>query len=173
MEPYYGEIRVFAFDFVPEGWLACDGAILQINQFTALYSLLGTKFGGDGKKTFAVPDLRGRTVVGANLYDIPNSTYNRGTSFGSENVSVNISQMPAHNHLFNVKSGKGNALEPSNVLAAPAGIEAYNNVGGGQLKPLNASSVGVFGTGLPHPNMQPGLTVNFCIAVSGNYPPMD
>lgn len=175
---YLGEIRAFPYAKIPEGWLACNGAILQIQKYAALNSLLGTTYGGDGKTTFALPDLRGRTGVGQG----PNkqgTVYKQGQAGGLESVVLTQAQMPTHTHnvMGIAAAGTASAIPgnyisscgaspkvttPQNLYAAPA------NAAG--MVPLNPGSVVADGGGAGHENMQPFLVLNLCIAYQGVYP---
>lgn len=178
MDPILGEIRLFGFNFAPRGWALCQGQIMSIAQNTALYSLLGTQFGGDGQTTFALPDLRSRVPLGqgqgAGL-----SNYTVGEMAGTENVTLLSSQMPSHNHMLmgSTDAATANTITKS-VLATPSGttegsetpvsVNAYavaNN-----LTPADPNAISAAGGNQGHPNMQPFLCLNYCIAVEGIYP---
>lgn len=175
---YLGEIRAFPYAKIPEGWLACNGAILQIQQYAALNSLLGTTYGGDGKTTFALPDLRGRTGVGRGT-NKQGTSYGTGQAGGLETVALTQTQIPAHTHnVMGIAAQgaanvvKGNYISscgtsttvptPQNLYAVPP------NVAG--MVPLNPGSVVADGGGAGHENMQPFLVLNLCIAYQGVYP---
>jgi microcystin-dependent protein len=166
-EPFIGQIQAFGFNFAPRGWATCDGQIISIAQNTALFSLLGTTYGGNGQTTFALPDLRGRVSLhqgsGPGL-----SSYVMGQSSGTENVTLISTQMPAHNHLVTANGTAGSKLEdvPSGNFLGPA--EAYSTTTTGAT--LNPQSLGIAGGNQPHPNMQPYLTINWCIALQGIFP---
>jgi microcystin-dependent protein len=161
MEPFLGEIRLFANTFAPKGWALCNGQLLQISTNQALYSLLGTTYGGDGKTTFALPDLRGRAPVH------PSSSIPRGKSGGEAAHSLTLSEMPAHSHAISGSSEAANEVSPDGKvwgtyanlysMAAPTVV-------------MNEASIEKTGAGAAHPNMQPYLAVNFCIATTGLYP---
>ena len=179
MDSFIGEIRVCAFPFAPDGWALCDGSVLQISQNAALYSLLGTKFGGDGSKTFGLPDLRGRTMLGQW------GGYNIGTKGGTESVTLTSENMPQHNHLLCVSNTPANApnvgASTNRVLAAsniynppPPGPSAppkklYANADNSNA--LQSSACTPVGGGGAHNNMQTSLVINFMIATKGLYPP--
>lgn len=171
---YLGEIRLFPINYAPEGWHVCDGTIMQIQGNQALYSLIGKTYGGDGKTTFALPDLRGRVPVDASITNPTN--YSIGMNGGAETVALTVQQMPAHNHEFQVYNGPDSAPEPNDILAIPANtisgaqINTYNT-SNATTQTLNAASIENAGTSQGHNNMQPFLTLNFCIAVQGIYPP--
>lgn len=166
MEPFMGELRLFGFNFAPQGWAMCQGQSLPIAQYTALFSLLGTTYGGDGQTTFNLPDLRGRTPIGfgqgAGL-----SAYSQGEVGGQEQVTLLAAQLPAHNHTVaasSITTGKN----PSNAIPAvtPDGA-SYGTTGDLSMSP---TMVGGGGGGQPHENRQPYLALNWCIALQGVYP---
>lgn len=175
---YLGEIRAFPYVIIPEGWLACNGAILQIQQYAALNSLLGTTYGGDGRTTFALPDLRGRTGVGRGTNKQGTTSYKMGQAGGLESVALTQTQIPAHTHnvmgiaaqgaVSGIKAnyisscGATGTMTPQNLYAAPA------NAAG--MVPLNPGSILADGGGAGHENMQPFLVLNLCIAYQGVYP---
>ena len=170
MEYYIGTISIFPYNFIPKDWHACDGTVLQINQYQALYSLLGPQFGGDGKTTFALPDLRGRALVGTGISPVSQATYTVGTKGGAETVALTNAQLPMHTHNFNVNTSAGTSAEPNDVLAKPTNIKAYAastnpvTINSGSILPL------VGPTPAPHTNLQPFLTLSFCIYMTGIYP---
>ena len=179
MDPFVAEIRIFPFNFAPKGWAFCDGQLLPISQFTALFSLLGTTYGGDGKSTFGLPDLQGRTPIfdgqlaGGNLYVL-------GEMGGSEVVTVLTTEMAAHNHTVNASTAAGSTSDPSgNMLAEGQWNDGQGGSGGVQYYTATTSTtttmgffqVGLTGGSIPHNNMMPYLTLNFCIAMQGVYPP--
>ena len=177
MDPYLGEIRMVGFNYAPQGWAFCDGSTLPIAQYTALYSLLGTAYGGNGTTTFGLPDLRGRVPIdqgnGPGL-----SSYVMGQRAGSESVTLTIPQMPAHNHAFNADASLGLTANPSNANLAQVVIPTQDEPGssfstGTPANPavLSNGSISVQGGGQPHSNLQPFLVVNFIIALQGIYPP--
>lgn len=168
-ESFLGEIRIFAFNFPPKGWATCDGQILSIAQNTALFSLLGTFYGGNGVNTFALPDLRGRTPVhmgqGPGL-----SPYVLGEKGGAESVTLLQSELPSHTHPAAGNSGPGNSLVPTGcVWAADAGGSAQYATTEPDVT-LSGYAVGVTGGNQPHENRPPFLTLNLCIATIGIFP---
>lgn len=169
--PFVAEIRMFGFNFAPQGWATCDGQLLPISQNTALFSLLGTTYGGDGKSTFALPDLQGSVPMqpgqgqGLSLRDL-------GEMSGSDNVTLLTSEMPFHNHnlMATVETGVGGSFTQNTVLAGSAGGKLYQTTTNANLAPMNFQAVSVQGSSFPHNNMQPYLTVLFCIAMQGIFP---
>lgn len=161
-EPFLGEIRPFAFGFTPKGWASCDGQLLPIAQNMALFSLLGTMYGGDGRTTFALPDLRGR----AGMH--PSSVHTQGERAGQENVTLTTAQIPPHSHTANCSNVVGTQTSPAGKFWAQDfdGNVVFSSTGGATMA---AAAVGNTG-GQPHSNMQPYLVVNYCIAVQGIFP---
>ena len=162
MDPFVGEIRLFAIGFTPSGWTACEGQLLPVQSNVALFSLLGTQFGGDGRVNFGLPDLRGRTPLASN-----GTTYKQGVPGGEATHALTIGEMPAHNHA--VVGSLSAVVENSpvgNTWGSFAGaFNPTSNV------TMNPAAIGIAGAGVPHANMQPYLALNFCIATSGIYPP--
>ena len=176
-EPFIGEIRMVGFNFAPVGWELCAGQTLAISQYTALFSLLGTNYGGNGQTTFNLPDLRGRVAI--NQGQGPGlSNYALGQSGGAEFVSLLTSQLPSHNHTVSVSNQPGLQSDPtSNILAVvnepttrpPSPYPAYSaaSAATGTMAP---AAIGNTGGGQGHNNIQPFLTVNFIIATQGIFP---
>jgi microcystin-dependent protein len=160
-EPFLSEIRIFSFSFAPRGWALCGGQLLPINQNQALFSLLGTTYGGDGRVNFALPDLRGRVPVHEG------TGHTLGQRAGAESHTLNLNETPAHTHLVRASSNSGNTPVPTNNFLAAA-----NNVYRPADNPTALSSGTVLNVGgsQAHPNMQPFLTLNFCIALQGIFP---
>jgi microcystin-dependent protein len=170
VDPYVGEIRIFAFNFAPRGWATCDGQLLPISQNTALFSLLGTMYGGDGKSTFALPDLAGATVMAAGT-GTDGTEYFQGQAEGSATVTLIQSELPAHNHSFSVSTRNASEKNPGNqALAVGQGIGMYgaNNLA---TTTMAAEALSVSGGSVPHNNMQPSLVFVYCIALQGIFPP--
>ncbi len=174
MDPFIGEIRIFPWGWPPRGWMQCNGAILQIQQYSALYSLVGTKFGGDGQKTFGIPDLRGRTPAG-----FGGDTTFIGRQEGVETVTLTVTTMPAHGHVAYAATGAGTKAAPlANIPATPGdGGKGYGTIpiyrdetASGNKQTLAGDTVIETGSDQPHSNMQPSLVLNYCIASSGLYP---
>jgi microcystin-dependent protein len=167
-DPFVAEIRIFPFNFAPTGWAFCDGQLLPISQNTALFSLLGTTYGGDGKSTFALPDLRDRAPMhwgqgpGLSLHDL-------GESGGSEAVTLIASELPAHSHALSGSSSAADTNNPVGALPATVSGALYGTPQ--NLVAFAPESLALAGGSQPHNNMQPYLTLNFCIAMQGVFPP--
>jgi microcystin-dependent protein len=160
-EPFLSELRLMSFVFAPKGWALCNGQLMPINQNQALFSLLGTTFGGDGRVNFALPDLRGRTPIGVG------SGHTLGEKGGEQAHTLTQSEMPTHVHTLNANSGNsGTNIPGGNVLASAANM--YGAVA--DLTTLVPSTVGNAGGSQAHLNMQPFLTLSFCIALQGIFP---
>ncbi len=163
-EPFLAEVKIFGFNFPPRGWAQCDGQILPINQNQSLYSLLGTTYGGDGRTSFALPDLRGRTPAHPGAEGVT-----LGRRAGEESPALTIAQIPSHDHALQGSSDIANTPVPTgNVLASSAPAEIYH--GDQNRQAMNAGTIANTGLGQGHNNMQPYLTVNFCIAIQGLFP---
>lgn len=166
-EPFLAEIKIFGFNFPPRGWALCDGQILPINQNQSLFSLLGTTYGGDGRTTFALPDLRGRVPVHVGSNNAGGNV-TLGQSAGEEAVVLSAGALPAHSHGLRATAAAADSGDPSgNVLA---GSEADLYALPGTLVEMAPQAVTEAG-GQPHNNMQPFLTLNFAIALQGLFPP--
>ena len=160
-EPFLSEIKVVSFNFPPKGWALCNGQFLPINQNQALFSLLGTMYGGNGQTTFALPDLRGQTPIHFN-------TNTQGSKGGQQAHTISISEMPLHTHVLQASNTAGNVANPSgSTLAQASNVYSANQ---GNLVALNPASVTNVGGSQAHQNMQPFLTLNFCIALIGIFP---
>lgn len=167
-QPFVAEIRIFPFNFAPVGWALCNGQAMRISQNTALFSLLGVNFGGDGRSTFGLPNLQGNVPVNAGQG--PGlSLYNVGQSGGSPTVKLLDTQMPAHNHTLRAQSGSATTTSPVGAVPATTSIPTYAAPGGSAT--LNAGALQNTGGSLPHNNLQPYLVLNFCIALQGVFPP--
>jgi microcystin-dependent protein len=167
-EPFLGEIRIVGFNFAPKGWAFCDGQLLPISQNTALFSLLGTTYGGDGRSTFALPNLQGRAAMHPGRG--PGLTSRRlGEQGGVETVTLTQAQMPRHSHSFQFQDGDADQADPAgNALAITDGLPMYTNPG--NTVNMASSALPNQGGSQPHNNMQPYLTMNFVIALIGLYP---
>ena len=168
-DPFVAEIRIFGFTFAPRGWAFCDGQLLPISQNTALFSLLGTTYGGNGASNFALPNLQGRAGMhpgqgpGLSLHDL-------GETGGSETVTLLESEIPAHTHALSASQSDALERTPGGQLPA-TGIGTSQYATPGSTTPLAAEAVAPTGGSQPHNNMQPYLALNFCIALQGVYPP--
>lgn len=168
-EPFLGMIATFGFNFAPRGWAMCSGQILPIAQNTALFSLLGTTYGGNGQTTFALPDLRSRVPIhfgqGPGL-----SSYDLGQSAGTENVTLTVNQMPAHPHPFQILANEGdaNSKVPLNTFFSGQSANFYNTAQDGTK--MGPQTTAIAGGSQPHTNIQPYLAINFCIALEGIFP---
>ena len=163
-EPFLAEIRIIGFNFAPRGWAFTDGQILPINQNQSLYSLLGTTYGGDGRTTFALPDLRSRTPTHEG------DGFSLGQKSGAETVTLTTSQIAAHTHTVKAQPVAGNQRNPDgHYLANPSNL-AYRDYETATATDLRSGTVTNVGGGQPHNNMQPYLTLGFCIALQGLFP---
>ena len=165
-DPFVAEIRIFPFNFAPRGWAWCDGQLMPLSQNTALFSLLGTTYGGNGKSNFALPDLQGRAPMhpgqgpGLSLHDL-------GETGGSETVTLLESEIPSHSHGIRATDERGDATSPiGNYLGT--GTNMYLGNANTQMAPETLAPAG---GDAPHNNMQPYLTFYFCIALQGVFPP--
>jgi len=162
-QPYVGEVRIFAGNFAPAGWMFCEGQLLPISEDPTLFNLIGTTYGGDGQSTFALPDLRGRLPI------------HQGNGFilaqtgGVESITLTVSQIPSHTHAFLAANTNGNLASPvSNVLANSFNVTPYiNDVTNGN---MNAAAITSVGGSQPHNNFQPYLCVDFIISLYGIFP---
>ena len=171
MDPFVAEIRIFPFNFAPRGWAWCDGQLLPLSQNTALFSLLGTTYGGNGKSNFALPDLQGRAPMhpgqgpGLSLHDL-------GETGGSETVTLLESEIPSHAHSLMAVAAAGNRTTPAgNTIARTTGATPYQTVTNQNLVAMAGESLAPAGGDQPHNNLMPYLTFYFCIALQGVYPP--
>jgi microcystin-dependent protein len=169
-EPFLAEIRMFGFNFAPRGWAFCDGQILPINQNQSLFSLLGTTYGGDGRTTFALPDLRSRVPIHFGQ-DTNGTNHNLGSKGGEENHVLTELETPVHNHSLNPTSADGDSPIPiGNHLAAFNNGYVDDTVDAATLIPLRDDSMTNAGSSQGHNNMQPSLAVRFSIALQGLFP---
>ncbi|MBE9180906.1 phage tail protein [Oculatella sp. LEGE 06141] len=168
-DPFVAEIRMFAGNFAPTGWAFCNGQILPISQNTALFSLLGTTYGGDGKSTFALPNLQQRIPLqpgqGAGL-----SLYDLGQTGGSATVTLTTNEIPVHSHTLQATSAPSNKTDPAGNILASARSESYQPPATPPVT-MNPGAMAIAGASQPHNNLQPYLVVNFIIALQGVYPP--
>ena len=176
MDNYLGEIRLVGFNFAPVGWALCNGQLLSINDNDALYSLLGTTYGGDGQTTFAVPNFPSRVVIGMGQGPGQNN-YVQGQTLGAESVTLTTQQMPVHQHALqgNVKAITGGAgqTSPAGALFSNQGGDAYTGTAGSSVLAADALTnvtVTPAGGSQPHSNLQPTLALRYIIATQGIYP---
>ena len=164
-EPYLAEIRMVSFNFPPRGWAYCDGQILPINQNQSLYSLLGTIYGGDGRTTFGLPDLRGRIPfhVGSGMII--------GQKSGEATHSLTVQEMPAHNHILQSSQDRGSTEDPANSLLAESSVGDIQYSSETPDKIMGSLSVANAGSDQDHNNLPPYLVVSFVIALQGLFPP--
>lgn len=166
-EPFLSEIRMMSFNFAPRGWALVNGQLLPINQNQALFSLLGTTFGGDGRVNFALPNLQGRTPIHFGI------AHSLGERAGEQNHTLNISEVPQHNHMVSAISTANtgtNVVNPSGQFFATSTPATLYDSTGANLTALAANTVANVGGSQAHLNMQPFLTINFCIALQGIFP---
>lgn len=162
-QPYVGEIRMFAGNFAPAGWMFCEGQLLPISENETLFNLIGTTYGGDGQSTFALPDLRGRIPVhqgnGVNLAE----------TGGAEEITLTVQQIAAHSHpMLGTTSLANDASPANNTVAQSNTLDPYQSTAGGS--PMAAQSIGSVGGSQPHTNLQPYLCVDFIISLFGIFP---
>jgi microcystin-dependent protein len=161
-QPYVGEIRMFAGNFAPAGWLFCEGQLLPISENETLFQLIGTTYGGDGESTFALPDLRGRIPI------------HQGNGFilaetgGAEEITLTVNQIPSHTHALLASTSAGGANPSNNVLGTSTAVDVYRESTASQ--PLNPQAMAPVGGSQPHTNFQPYLCVDFIISLFGIFP---
>ena len=171
-EPFVAEIRIFGFNFPPRGWATCDGQLLPISQNTALFSLLGTTYGGNGQTNFALPNLQGRAPVqfgqGPGLSD-----RQLGEQGGAASVTLNSAQIPAHSHVARARQASGGSATPQNTVfgASQARAHSAGYHTGGPAVAMADAAIAPAGSSVPHNNMPPHLGMIFCIALQGIFPP--
>src|SRR5579863_4566170 len=170
MDPFVAEIRIFPFNFAPKGWAFCDGQILPLSQNTALFSLLGTTYGGDGKSNFALPDMQGNAPMqpgqgpGLSLHDL-------GEAGGSDTVTLLESEIPAHNHSLMTFAGQATSQDtgPQFSVSRARGVDAFSTSTNLSITPMADQMIAPAGGDQPHNNLMPYLTLSFCIALQGVY----
>lgn len=169
-DPYVGEIRMFAGNFAPVNWAFCDGQLLPISGNDALFSLIGTTYGGDGQTTFALPDLRGRIPVHQGTY--AGTPFVLGQSGGTEQETLTVNQIPNHTHSIVATSTPASATDPSGNIVAGSGYRPYATPSGSppSLSSLAANTANAAGGSQPHSNMQPYLSISFIISLYGIFP---
>lgn len=174
-DPFYGEIRPFAFNFAPANWAFCAGQLLPVAQNTALFSIIGNRFGGDGRTTFSLPNLQGRSAMGSGV-GLGLTPRNVGDAVGSMSASLTIDAMPSHGHAVTVQNGNGTATSPvgnywaKGVTAGSRPLPAKTYAVQGADGAMAPTLIGVSGTGQAHDNAQPYLVLNLCICLVGEFP---
>lgn len=162
-EPYLGEIRMFAGDYAPENWGLCNGQLLSIADYQALYALLGTTYGGDGIRTFALPDLQGRIPIHQDI------NHSQGTKTGTETSTLTIDNIPPHSHTPHASSSAATQTAPNGQIWATPDAPIYSTTDNPSV-PMNRQAISTQGKNQPHENMMPSLTITFIIALQGLYP---
>jgi microcystin-dependent protein len=160
-EPFVGEIRSFAFGIIPKGWMLCNGALLPVKTNQALFAVIGATYGGDGTTTFALPNLQGRTPIGAN------AQFKLGVAGGEETHVLTVSEMPQHTHTAAGSSITASAVTPAGNVWAKTSPNSYNSSANVTMSPDAISSTG---SSAAHSNMQPYLALSYCIAITGIFP---
>ena len=164
-QPFIGQIALVGFNFAPVGWQFCNGDLLSIAQYDALFQLLGTTYGGDGQGTFGIPDLRGRTPVGTGGAN----NYSQGQPIGTEMVTLTTNQLPSHTHVMAANSAASNSGQPNGMFGNGGALMPYGS-SGGTVSQLAGASVSLVGGAQPHDNRQPYLAVNWIISLFGIFP---
>lgn len=168
-QPYVGEIRIFAGNFAPAGWMFCDGSVLAISEQETLFNLIGTTYGGDGQSTFNLPDLRGRVPIHQGTDAATGTTYQLGEQGGVESVTLTVQQIPQHTHALTATTAIGTQANPGgNLLANSQGPQPYIQESSDAA--LNAQALSAVGGSQPHENRQPFLGINFIISLFGLFP---
>lgn len=166
-EPLLGEIKLFAGNFEPPGWLTCDGRLLAIREHTSLFEILGNSYGGDGRTTFGLPDLRGRVPMGVGAgAGLTNRTL--GQRVGAESVVLDVTQLPAHDHTLRATNSSATQTQPAGNILATASTPQYLNAATSVL--MGSDSIGASGSNAPHTNVQPSTVLRFLIAIAGKNP---
>ncbi len=168
--PYIGEVRTFGFNFAPRSWALCNGQLVPISQNTALFSIIGTFYGGNGTTTFALPNLQGTVPVGIGT-GAGLSNYVIGQTGGEQNHTLAVTEIPAHNHGMTASSQPGEDTSPAGeALASSSGPKLYQTVTNTNLVTLNATTLNTVGSSGPHNNLMPYLAITFCICLRGVFP---
>lgn len=163
-EPFLGELRIMSFSFAPQGWALCNGQLLPINQNQALFSLLGTTFGGDGRLTFALPNLRGRVPV------CEGPSFSLGQTMGESSHTISIAELPTHTHGLQATTAAATTSSPANALLATSRGAPVYGPAAAAVGVMSATAVTQVGGSQPHENRQPFLTLSICIALQGIFP---
>lgn len=162
-QPYVGEIRIFAGNFAPAGWMFCEGQLLPISEYETLFNLIGTTYGGDGQSTFALPDLRGRIPLHQG------NGFTLAESGGAENITLTINQIPAHSHPVLASNDAGNTTQPANgVTGNSSAVQIYRAQAGNAS--MNSQFVSNTGGSQPHDNFQPYICINYILSLFGIFP---
>ncbi|SRR5258708_25215578 len=170
-QPYVGEIRMFAGNFAPAGWMLCQGQVLPISENESLFQLIGTTYGGDGQTTFALPDLQSRVPVHMGTLSGTGTTFQIGAKAGEEQVTLAVNQIPTHTHVASCYPVAGNSASPSGARWASSSDTAINPYAStAPDSSLNTAAIGNNGGSQPHDNMIPFLVINFIISLSGIFP---
>lgn len=167
--PYLGEIKMFSGNYAPRNWLDCDGRLLSVSDHDALFSLLGTTFGGDGRTNFGIPDYRGRIPISQGRGPGMSNNYTMGQRGGIETVALNLDQLPTHKHTLQASVDPADSAEPLGRVPATTPVPFYSE--NDPTTAMYEDCVAKTGGGMPHTNMQPSLGVRFIIAIKGEYPP--
>jgi microcystin-dependent protein len=165
-QPYVGEIRIFAGNFAPAGWMFCAGQLLPISEYETLFNLIGTIYGGDGQSTFALPDLRGRLPI--HMGTSSSGTYSIGQQAGTETVTLTLNQIPSHSHAATAQSGGGGQSSPNNGVWANGNDNRYSS--NTPTASMNAQNIQNTGGSQPHDNLHPYLCVSLIISLFGIFP---
>ncbi|MBP7460915.1 MAG: phage tail protein [Candidatus Delongbacteria bacterium] len=169
MDAFTGEIRPVAFNYAPHNWAICDGSLLSVNDYSDLYTLLGTTYGGNGTTTFALPDLRGRVPMHKGTGQGLTPRF-QGQAFGTETVTLTTSNLPQHHHDLKATTTQGTQTSPQNNIPAAVTYSNYYNADPGTFVKMDEQSVSAVGGSLSHNNLMPYMTINFIICVHGIYP---
>jgi microcystin-dependent protein len=167
-EPFLGEIRLFSFNFAPRGWAQCNGQIMPINQNQAIFSLLGTTYGGDGRTTFALPNLQGRVPVHPGQFQSDPIQVSLGERSGEELHLLSVSEIPSHMHTVVATTKVADSADPSNKLWASSTVSGYSYNPPNVI--MSTQALAAAGGSQPHENRQPYMVLNFCIALQGIFP---
>lgn len=165
-DPYVGEIRLFAGNFAPLGWMLCAGQLLPISENETLFNLIGTTYGGDGQQTFALPDLRGRVPMHQGTFI--GTPYQMGEVSGTETVTLQHQHLPAHTHSLIASTAAASGATPAGAVLAATSVASYDS--GAATTAMAGTAIGTTGGAQPHDNMAPTLAINYIIAMSGIYP---
>ncbi|MGL4268911.1 MAG: phage tail protein [Plesiomonas sp.] len=171
MDPFLGEIRLFSWEIIPGDWLPCDGRVLQINQYAALYTLLSNTYGGDGTTTFCLPDLRGRTPIGYSAFNSPAPDSKQQS--GCDTKTLPFSVVPQHTHQARITTAAAQRSTPADGVPATSNKKIYHLKPITASVPLRAETIANSGSGRAINNIQPSIGIAFCIATVGNYPSRD